>query len=173
MTMRDHASEIFDVVDENDVVVGQASRADVHARRLLHRAVHIFLFNSQSELLLQMRSKHKDEHPLTYTSSCSGHVDSGETYDAAAVRELQEELGLACELQRLQKFSATAELAMEHTVLYRAQSDVAPTIDEYEIDFVRFHALDEVQAMLDRDPQSFSPPLRVLLRWYISTQSAT
>ncbi len=158
--------DIFDVVDERDQVIGQAPRAEVHARRLMHRAVHVFLFNSRGEFLLQMRSVHKDEHPLTYTSSCSGHVDSGETYDEAAVRELGEELGLDCELEPLQKFAATPELAMEHTMLYRAVSDDTPVIDEHEIDFVQFHPLDEVRQMLAAQPQIFSPPLRVLVGWY-------
>lgn len=158
--------EIFDVVDEFDVVIGQAPRREVHARRLLHRAVHVFLFNGRGEFLLQMRSAHKDEYPLTYTSSCSGHVDSGETYDAAVARELGEELGLDCPLQPLQKFAATEELAMEHTMLYRAVTDVEPIIDEDEIDFVRFHSLEEVRGMLAREPEVFSPPLHVLLRWY-------
>lgn len=158
--------EIFDVVDERDVVIGQAPRAEVHARRLMHRAVHIFLFNGRGEFLLQMRSAQKDEHPLTYTSSCSGHVDAGETYDEAAARELGEELGLACPLEPLNKFSASPELAMEHSMLYRAVSDEPPVIDEYEIAFVRFHPLEEVRGMLAAQPETFSPPLRELLNWY-------
>jgi len=163
------SEEIFDVVDEQDVVIGQAPRAHVHAQRLLHRAVHIFLFNSRGEFLLQMRSEHKDEHPLTYTSSCSGHVDAGEAYDAAATRELREELGLTCDIERLHKFAATPELAMEHTVLYRAVSDEPIIIDEHEIAFVRFHPLSEVKQMLTDAPDTFSPPLRELLEWYFET----
>lgn len=165
-----NTEEIFDVVDENDNVIGQASRQEVHARRLLHRAVHVFLFNSRGELLLQMRSANKDEHPLTYTSSCSGHLDAGETYDAAVVRELREELGLDCELQALQKFAATPQLAMEHTMLYRADTDAEPTIDEYEIEFVRFHPVNEIATMLAEQPETFSPPLQVLLQWYFESE---
>jgi len=158
--------EIFDIVDERDIVIGQAPRAEVHARRLMHRAVHIFLFNSRGEFLLQMRSAHKDEYPLTYTSSCSGHVDTGETYEVAAKRELGEELGLSCPIEPLHKFAATPQLAMEHSMLYRAVSDDEPVIDEYEIDYVRFHTLDEVRNMLTAQPATFSPPLRELLGWY-------
>ncbi len=163
--------EIFDIVDKRDIVIGQAPRAEVHARRLMHRAVHIFLFNSRGEFLLQMRSAHKDEYPLTYTSSCSGHVDTGETYEVAAQRELGEELGLSCPLEPLHKFAATPELAMEHSMLYRAVSDDEPVIDEYEIDFVRFHTLDEVRDMLATQPETFSPPLRELLSWYFQNIS--
>src|SRR5215472_10054324 len=93
------SEEIFDVVDEHDRVVAQAPRSVVHAQKLLHRAVHIFVLNSRGELLLQKRSATKDEYPLCYTSSASGHLSAGETYETAAPRELAEELGLAGELQ--------------------------------------------------------------------------
>jgi len=48
--------ELFEVVDERNAVVGHALRSDVHARGLLHRAVHVLVFNSACELLLQQRS---------------------------------------------------------------------------------------------------------------------
>ncbi len=76
--------EIFDVVDENDEVVGQLPRSEVHARGLLHRAVSIFVFNSSGQLLLQLRTPTKDEYPNCYTSSASGHLSAGEDYDDAA-----------------------------------------------------------------------------------------
>ena len=76
--------EMFDVVDEQDRVIGQAPRSEVHAKKLLHRAVHIFVFNSEGKLLIHRRSATKDEYPLCYTSSASGHVSAGETYDECA-----------------------------------------------------------------------------------------
>ncbi len=48
--------EIFDVVDSEDRVIGQAPRSEVHAKKLLHRAVHIFVFNSRGQLLIHRRS---------------------------------------------------------------------------------------------------------------------
>jgi len=87
-------SELFDVVDDQDRILRQEPRADVHRQRLLHRAVHILVFNSQGEVYLQRRSAKKDTYPNRWTTSCSGHVDAGEDYDTAAIRELAEELGL-------------------------------------------------------------------------------
>jgi isopentenyldiphosphate isomerase len=87
-------SELFDVVDEQDRVLRREARAEVHRQRLLHRAVHILVFNIRGEVYLQRRSAKKDTYPHRWTTSCSGHVDAGEDYDTAAVRELAEELGL-------------------------------------------------------------------------------
>ena len=58
------AEEFFDVVDERDRVIGRAPRSEVHARGWLHRAVHIFVFNSRGELLVQRRSAAMDMFPL-------------------------------------------------------------------------------------------------------------
>ena len=158
--------EIFDVVDELDRVVGQAPRSVVHARKCLHRAVHIFVFNSQGELLLQMRSATKDEYPLCYTSSASGHLSAGETYETAAPRELQEELGLSEPLEWLAKFPAGPQTSQEHTALYQTTTDTPPRIDPQEIDAVAFHSLDEIASMIEHQPQLFSPCFVTLFEWY-------
>jgi isopentenyl-diphosphate Delta-isomerase len=158
--------EIFDIVDEQDRVVGQAPRSVVHARKLLHRAVHIFVINSRRELLLQKRSALKDEYPLCYTSSASGHLSAGESYDTAAPRELHEELGLAGPLEWLAKFPAGLQTSQEHTVLYRTTTDTRPRIDPREIDAVTFHPLDEIAAMIAREPKLFSPCFVTLFEWY-------
>ncbi|HMJ07178.1 MAG TPA: 16S rRNA (adenine(1518)-N(6)/adenine(1519)-N(6))-dimethyltransferase RsmA, partial [Chthoniobacterales bacterium] len=71
-------SEPFAVVDASDRVVGSAPRSTVHANNLLHRAVHILLFNDAGDLFLQLRSRLKDRHPGVWDSSAAGHVDAGE-----------------------------------------------------------------------------------------------
>src|SRR5476651_1980015 len=86
--------EIFDIVNERDEVVGQNTRREVHARGLWHRAVHVLVFNARGEVFLQKRSLKKDIAAGKWDSSASGHLDTGETYDACAVREVREELGL-------------------------------------------------------------------------------
>ena len=82
------SEEIFDVVDDADRVIRQAPRSVVHAQNLLHRAVSIFVLKSDGRLLLQLRSDSKDQYPGCYTSSASGHVDSGEDYETAAIGKI-------------------------------------------------------------------------------------
>jgi isopentenyldiphosphate isomerase len=117
-------------------------------------------------MLLQMRSARKDEHPLCYTSSASGHLSAGETYEAAAPRELQEELGLSGPLEWLAKFPAGPATSQEHTVLYRTTTDTPPQIDPQEIDAVTFHSLDEIARMIEQQPEKFSPCFVTLFEWY-------
>ena len=158
--------EMFDVVDEQDRVIEQRARSEVHRLKLRHRAVSIFVLDSRGRLLLQQRSATKDEYPLRYTSSASGHVSAGETYDETAPREMQEELGLFAPLDRLAKFPAGPETANEFTVLYRAITDEPPCFDPGEIVGGDFYELAEIDAWLDRAPEDFSPPFQVAYRWY-------
>jgi isopentenyl-diphosphate Delta-isomerase len=87
--------ELFDVVDEQDRVIGQATRREVHAKGLKHRAVHVLVFNGQGQVFLHKRSMLKDSAPGLWGASCAGHLDAGENYDQAALRELKEELGIS------------------------------------------------------------------------------
>jgi 16S rRNA (adenine1518-N6/adenine1519-N6)-dimethyltransferase len=98
--------EVFDVVDENDRVIRQELRRIVHSENLLHRAVHLFVFNDAGEIFLQLRSHLKDKMPSRWDSSAAGHVDSGEEYLTSAVREIEEELGIKTTPDRL-KLEAT------------------------------------------------------------------
>src|SRR6266571_6880500 len=104
------SEEIFDVVNEHDEVTGQQTRSEVHRLGLKHRAVHVLVFNDRGEVFLQKRSMKKDRQPGVWDSSASGHVDTGEDYDACAVRELGEELGLhvSAPPRRLHKLAASA-----------------------------------------------------------------
>ena len=164
------AEELFDVVDANDVVIGTLPRSQVHARKLLHRAVSIFVLNGRGELLVHKRSATKDEYPLLYTSSASGHVSAGETYDETAPRELREELGLSAPLRFLHKFPASPETANEHTVLYEAVTDEPPVPDPGEICGVAWWDINDLAVRVANHPGDFTPPFRVLFAWYLANR---
>jgi isopentenyldiphosphate isomerase len=119
------SEEILDVVNERDEVVDRRPRGEVHRLGLRHRAVHILVFNRQGRVFLQKRSLDKDTFPGTWDSSASGHLESGEDYDAAAVRELREELGLdpAHPPERLFKVEACGETGQEFVWVYRLEAE--------------------------------------------------
>ncbi|REJ85681.1 MAG: NUDIX domain-containing protein [Planctomycetota bacterium] len=166
----DDQQELFDVCDGNDVVIGQATRGEVHQRGLLHRAVHIFVFNSRGELLLHRRSAGKDEYPLRFTSSASGHLSAGEDYHSAAVRELEEELGLTSPLEFLTSLPAGPETANEHSHLYRTQTDDMPTPDPFEIESIEYVEVEALARRVAESPEKFTPPFRLLLGWYLNSR---
>lgn len=88
------AEEILDIVNENDEVIGQGTRAEVHAQGLLHRIIDIWFYNKNGQVLLQKRSLKKDNAPGLLGISVGGHVESGSTIIEAVIREAKEETGL-------------------------------------------------------------------------------
>ena len=153
-------TEYFDKVDQNDHVIGKISREQAHEFNLLHRAVHIFIKGQNGKWLLQKRSSKKDLDPLLLTTSCSGHVDSGETYLDAAVRECEEELGLTIsskDLTEILRCSPCKETGMEFVRVYLIEKifkKITPSPNE--IDEVVHFELEELVRKTETEKAKFS-----------------
>jgi len=158
--------EIFDVVDEHDRVISQATRATVHAQGLRHRAIHVFLFNSRGELLVQKRSTTKDTFPNCYDSSASGHLDSGEDYDACARRELREELGLdlpASAFTRQFKLDASPDTGAEFVWIYTVSGDYPIRPNPAELASVTLMSRTQIEVLLAHQPESCARSFRRII----------
>jgi 16S rRNA (adenine1518-N6/adenine1519-N6)-dimethyltransferase len=153
----DGPEESFPLVDERDQVIGAAPRGQVHANNLLHRAVHMLIFNSAGEVFLQLRSRWKDRHPLAWDSSAAGHVNAGEEYDQSAARELREELGIDTPLLRIAKLPASERTGYEFICLYRGSHDAELRPNPSEIEAGRFFPPTVVDAWIKVRPQEFAP----------------
>jgi len=153
------SEEIFDVVNERDEVVDRKPRSEVHRLGLLHRAVHVLVFNARGEIFLQLRSAKKDRHPSVWDSSASGHVDSGEEYDATAVREVREEIGLHLSKPpaRLFKIPACPETEAEFVWIYRCESEGPFDLNADEIERGGWFAPERVTRWTAERPQEFAP----------------
>ena len=151
------AEERFPVVNENDEVIGDAPRSEVHGNNLRHRAVHMLIFNYLGELFLQKRSRWKDRHPGLWDSSAAGHVDAGEEYDAGASRELREELGVTAKLTRVAKLTASEKTGQEFIWLYRAEHDGPFQMPKSEIEHGEFFPSEIVSGWIKARPHDFAP----------------
>ena len=158
--------EIFDVVNERDEVIGRQPRGEVHRLGLMHRAVHVLVFNAAGQVFLQKRSMKKDRQPGVWDSSASGHVDSGEDYGACTVRELREEIGLQLTEAplRLFKLAASAETDQEYVWVYRCQAEGPFRLDPDEIERGGWFAPGEVTRWMAARPEDFASALLVIWR---------
>jgi isopentenyl-diphosphate delta-isomerase type 1 len=168
MNTADPGSEIFDVVNERDEVVGQEIRSRVHQLGLKHRAIHVLVFNQRGELFLQKRSQRKDTAPGAWDSSASGHLNAGEDYDTCAVRELAEEIGLqsAVAPTRLFKMEASSDTGQEFVWVYRLSSDGPMTLNADEIEKGGWFAPDAVTRWTAERPREFARAFVAIWRLY-------
>jgi 8-oxo-dGTP pyrophosphatase MutT (NUDIX family) len=161
----DPGDELMDVVDEQDRVVGQATRREVRRRRLLHRFSAVLCRDSAGRLYVHRRTDDKDVYPGMYDMTAGGVLGAGETYLEAARRELAEELGVVGPEPRLvfhhryrgqenPSWSALFEVTWDGPVRPQAS----------EIAWGAFLTLDELADRLERWP--FCPDaLEVYRRW--------
>ncbi len=158
--------EWFDVVDAADRVVGREPRSVVHARGLRHRAAHVLVFDDAGRLYLQRRAQSKECSPGRWDSSAAGHVESGEDYAAAALRELEEELGIRAEaaLEPLFGIDASAATGQEFVRVFRTTTRQTPHPDPGEIIEGRWCTPAEVTAWLAREAAVFTASFREIWR---------
>lgn len=157
--------ELFDLVREDGSPTGHVmERCMVHKRGELHRTVHIWVVNKKAdgsvEVLLQKRSQAKDAYPGCYDVSAAGHMLAGEEFEAAASRELFEELGIDAqegELRFIGYHEGYVEAAFwgqpfkywEISAVYLYEKPVKPenlVIQKSEVEEVSFWDYDKVFA---------------------------
>jgi isopentenyldiphosphate isomerase len=151
--------EIFDVVNFSDQVLRSEDRIEVHKENLLHRAVHIMVSRSSSQWILQKRAGCKDVDPFLWTSSCSGHVDSGEQYIDAAVRECEEELGMYVEKESLIEIfraSPCEETGNEFVRFYLLKYSKEIKVNADEILEVADYSIEQIEQLTQAKPELFS-----------------
>jgi isopentenyl-diphosphate delta-isomerase len=158
--------ELFDVVDAADRVVSQAPRREVHAQKLLHRAIHVLVHDSSGRLFLQRRSMSKETSPGCWDSSCSGHVDAGEDYLIAARRELGEEIGWSDErlpLRPLLKLPALPDTGHEFIQVYLLGPTSGPfDLNPEEITEGRWIVPEELDRLINDSPDQLAGALQFL-----------
>ena len=162
------ATEIFDVVNDRDEVTDRRPRAEVHRLGLKHRAIHVLVFNSHGQVFLQKRSMTKDTAPGKWDSSASGHLDTGEDYDACSSRELREELGFQAPQPptRLFKIEAGPDTGQEFVWVYRLAAEGPFTLHPEEIETGAWFTPAEVTQWISEKPQDFARALVLIWSLY-------
>ncbi|MCL5411320.1 MAG: NUDIX domain-containing protein [Patescibacteria group bacterium] len=155
--------EILDIVDNKDCVIGCAPREEIKERLLCHRIVHILIFNEQEEMALQLSSQNKAFCPGHWGTAVGGHVKSGENYEQAALRELEEELGVKMEFQFFQKdyfenIWGLPKFIVTFTAIFNGPFKVNPE----ELEKIEFFNLSKIQELID-NKEKFHPELLFLL----------
>ncbi len=148
--MSSDISEKLEIVDIEGRVIGLAERRELHGNpSLIHRVVHVLVFNRCGGLLLQKRSKRKDVAPGKWDTSVGGHVAPGETDLSAALREMKEELGITgCKLRHLYRYLFSNSLESELVETFSCIHEGGINFNKEEIDEVAFWEIREIEKNL-------------------------
>jgi len=164
--------EIFDIVDASDNVVGCAPRSLIHKNWLFHRSVHAIVFDkSGKNILLQKRSMLKDSYPGYYTASCSGHVDSGEDYDTALLRETSEELGADMKIsqfKKIGKIDACKDTGFEFAWVYTAVHEGPFEYPPHEVDSLEWMPEAEFAKLIEMGGAKITPAFVCVYKYFRS-----
>lgn len=142
--------QLLDIVDGDGRIVGAAPRRCVHGdNRLLHRVVHVLVFDAGGRLLLQKRSAQKKVAPGRWDTSVGGHVDCGESIEEAMRREMSEELGVSGISPRFAyRYQHSNDLESELVFTYWCVYDGPIRFSEDEIDLVKFWEMEEIESAM-------------------------
>jgi len=91
---------LLDVVNEKDEVIATKSRKEIHELGLLHRDVHVWFFDKEGNIFFQRKGVAVYLAGL-FSSTVGGHLNAGEEYLDAAVRETKEETGISIKKEEL------------------------------------------------------------------------
>ncbi|MGU9938333.1 isopentenyl-diphosphate Delta-isomerase [Empedobacter brevis] len=165
--------EFVVLVDQDDQKLGLMEKQQAHVAGLLHRAFSVFVFNSKGELMIQQRAATKYHSPTLWTNTCCSHPRDKETYEEAAHRRLQEEMGFDCELEYKFNFIYKAHLEndlTEHELdhVFIGTFDDEPNLNPDEVMAYRWLELDDLKKDIEKNPQNYTAWFKIIFEHYVS-----
>ncbi|MBF6048606.1 NUDIX domain-containing protein [Streptomyces sp. NRRL B-1677] len=144
------ADEVLDIVDEQDRVVGRAPRGEAYARGLRHRCVFVLARDGEGRIFVHRRTAGKLVFPSRYDVFVGGVVGAGESYDEAALREAEEELGVSGlpAPTPLFRFLYEGEGGSWWSAVYEVRCDLAVSPQVSEVAWHGFLSEGELEARL-------------------------
>lgn len=161
-------SEKLYIVDEDDQIIGQDSRENIHTKGFLHREVGVWIYNDKAELLLQRRSPDKDIAPNKLDTSAGGHVGIRESYEEAAIKELKEETNITANLEELffitknKRFSGSQPNSLLNRTIrklfaYHFRQDIDKLkIEEGKISGFEWWSMEKLNQLTDEEKKQFT-----------------
>lgn len=156
------------LVDENDNELGIMEKIQAHKHGgKLHRAISVFVFNSEGKLLLQRRALTKYHAPGLWANTCCSHPRPGEDALSAAKRRVKEEMGFECEVEEIFSVIYKADVGnglteYEYDHVFIGHWDGEPEPNPEEVSDWEWKDLDEIKKDIEENSEKYAPWFRIL-----------
>ncbi|MFA6382367.1 MAG: NUDIX domain-containing protein [Candidatus Buchananbacteria bacterium] len=148
--------ELFDIINENNQPLSFTKpRKEVHKTlQYWHRAVHIWIINSNKKILVHLRSLSVDANPGKWQSFFGGHLQAGQDYQNSAIQEIKEELGLNITSDQLISLHIRKSERVKHfsqVYILSWDGDISDLqFDKNEIESAIWLSVNELQDKIDQ-----------------------
>lgn len=144
--------EILEIVDRQGNTIGTAPRSEIHGNpSLIHKVVHVLVFNDKGELLLQKRSMNKDVAPGKWDTSVGGHISAAEDLIEGAKREMEEELGIVSDgIKFLHSYIHSNTYETEMVFTHSCINNGPFSFNQEEIDEIKFWSIEDIKRVMGR-----------------------
>ena len=160
------SNDLTDIVDKNNLPTDeQKLKSEIYKSGEWHRSIHVWIYNSKGEILLQLRGKDKKLYPNVWDVSAAGSVDTGEEPITAALRETEEEIGLKIkpdnlEFIKIKKSHMVYKEIINNEFIYLYFYKFDGNLDDLkiqaeELDDIKFFSINEMKQGLKNDRKKY------------------
>jgi isopentenyl-diphosphate delta-isomerase len=160
---------IIDAVDQADIPIGTIRRAEVFQKHANFRVAHVFVFNSNGDLLLQRLALTRERNPGAWGSSVAAYLFSSEGYFEAARRRVGQELGIpGASVSFLAKTEMIDDGCLKFISLFRCFSEGPFRFDSSQVDKAEFVSINQIIGMIAGRTRKFTPTFLRVFELYRS-----
>lgn len=137
------------LVNEKDKIIGKENEENAHEKHMLHRAVHVIVFNSAGEMFCRKRNSNKKVHPGYWSTSTGRHVFAGETYKQAGKESLKS-IGITVPIKYFGKMRVVDNEENEISAIYTCKYDGKIKLDRKEVENGKFLSKKAIAVLLTK-----------------------
>ncbi|WP_010522596.1 NUDIX hydrolase [Aquimarina agarivorans] len=178
------ADELIDILDATGSLTGEIKLKSIaHKHGLWHASAQIWIYTPTGQVLIQKRAINKDTYPNLWDISVAGHLSAGDTPSTAAVREIQEEIGVKISeeklffLKTIRKSNRISNTIIDNEFNHLYVLEFAVNINELklqteEVTAVKLIDINDLEKQLKIVPASFVPHGKTYYNYIISAIKA-
>ncbi len=165
--------ELWDIYDQDRIKTGRTiERGNVFTKGEYHLVIHVCIFNSEGKMLIQQRQPWKHGWPGMWDITVGGSALAGENSQAAAQREVSEEIGVQLDLSgQRPHFTFNFERGFDDYYFVKRDLDLQNLSLQYEeVQAVKWAGKEEIFHLLDDG--EFIPYHRSLIELFFESRNS-